>query len=273
MSRISLRIAPMAAVIAALLITMPVTSLGQGGRGAEPARTAKSVAPIDVTGYWMSMIVDEWRFRVTPQKGDIPWMPLNEEARKVAGTWDPAKDQAEGKACKAYGAVGITQRPGRMHIVWTDENTLKADFDTGTQTRLFHFSAAPADKGAPSWQGYSAAAWVAPGNVLLFTGDGFVPALGGRGGRPAGPPPTGTLRVTTTNMLPGYVRKNGVPYSEKAVLTEHFNRVAGAQGDQYLVMTQFVDDPAYLTQAFIRTYTWKQVPDAAGWDPTPCLPR
>jgi len=249
-------------------------SLAQdAGRAAEPPRTAKSVAPIDVTGYWMSMIVDEWRFRVTPQKGDIPWMPLNPEARKVAGAWDPAKDEAEGKACKAYGAVGITQRPGRMHITWADDNTLKADFDTGTQTRLFHFTAAPADKGAASSQGYSAAAWVAPGNVLLFTGDGFVPALGGRGGRPVGPPPTGTLRVTTTNMLPGYVRKNGVPYSEKAVLTEHFNRVAGDQGDAYLVMTQFVDDPTYLVQPFIRTYNWKQVPDATGWDPTPCLPR
>jgi hypothetical protein len=262
-----------AAMMAALLTTMPVAGFAQGGRGAEPARTAKSVAPIDVTGYWMSMIVDEWRFRVTPQKGDIPWMPLNPEARKVAGAWDPAKDEAEGKACKAYGAVGITQRPGRMHITWADDNTLKADFDTGTQTRLFHFSAAPADKGAASLQGYSAAAWIAPGNVLLFTGDGFVPALGGRGGRPVGPPPTGTLRVTTTNMLPGYVRKNGVPYSEKAVLTEHFNRVSGEQNDSYLVMTQFVDDPTYLNQPFIRTYTWKQVPDAAGWDPTPCLPR
>ena len=271
MYRTSLHITLIAAMIAAMIACIPASSFAQqGGAAAQPPRTAKSVAPIDVTGYWISMIVDEWRFRVTPQKGDIPWMPLNAEARKVAGAWDPAKDEAEGKACKAYGAVGITQRPGRMHMTWTDDNTLKLDFDTGTQTRVLHFSKTPADKGPASWQGYSAAEWIAPGNVLLFTGDTLVPALGGRGR--GGPPPTGTLRVTTTNMLPGYVRKNGVPYSDKAVLTEHFNRIA-EQGENYLVMTQFVDDPTYLNQPFIRTYTWKQVPDATGWDPTPCLPR
>ncbi len=257
---------------AAIFSVLTVPSFAQqGAPAAQPPRTAKSVAPIDVTGYWMSMVVDEWRFRVTPQKGDIPYLPLNAEARKIALAWDPAKDEAEGKACKAYGAVGLMQRPGRMHIVWTDDNTLKLDFDTGTQTRMLHFSRTPADKGAASWQGYSAAEWSTPGNVLIFTGDAYVPAL--VRGRPAAAPTTGTLRVTTTNMLPGYIRKNGVPYSGKAVLTEHFNRVSGEQGDSYLVMTQFVEDPTYLNQPFIRTYTWKQVPDATGWDPTPCLPR
>ncbi len=271
MNRTSLHLINCATIVAALLAVIPASLFSQEP-GAQAQRTAKSVAPIDVTGYWESMIVDEWRFRVTPQKGDIPYLPLNAEARKIALAWDPAKDQADGKACKAYGAVGITQRPGRMHIAWTDDSTLKLDFDTGTQTRLLHFAKAPAEKGAASWQGYSAAEWVAPGNVLLFTGDRFVPALG-NAGRAAAAPKTGTLRVTTTNMLPGYIRKNGVPYSEKAILTEHFNVVTGGQGEPYLVMTQFVDDPTYLNQPFIRTYNWKQVPDATGWDPTPCLPR
>ena len=70
---------------AAIFAVLPAHSLAQqGAPAAQPARTAKSVAPIDVTGYWVSMIVDEWRFRVTPQKGDIPYLPLNAEARKVA---------------------------------------------------------------------------------------------------------------------------------------------------------------------------------------------
>lgn len=272
MNRTAFQITQAAAIIA--WAALPVCLLAQqAAPPAQPQRTAKTVAPIDVTGYWESMIVDEWRFRVTPQKGDIAYLPLNPEARKVALAWDPGKDEADGNACRAYGAVGITQRPGRMHIAWVDENTLKLDFDTGTQTRLLHFSKAPESKGAASWQGYSAAEWVAPGNVLLFTGDRFVPALGNAGRTAAAPPKTGTLRVTTTNMLPGYIRKNGVPYSDKAVLTEHFNRLAGGQGEPYLVITQFVDDPVYLNQPFIRTYSWKQVPDARGWDPTPCLPR
>jgi hypothetical protein len=81
------------------------------------------------------------------------------------------------------------------------------------------------------------------------------------------------MRVTTTNMLPGYIRKNGVPYSDKAILTEHFNLVTGQQNDAYLVMTAFVEDPTYLNQPFIRSYQWKKMPDGSGWDPTPCLPR
>ncbi|MEQ1949036.1 MAG: hypothetical protein ABL995_17725 [Bryobacteraceae bacterium] len=260
--------------IYALLAVAAVAPLSaqQGGQApAGPPRTGKSVAPIDITGYWVSQIVDEWRFRVTPIKGDIPYMPVNAAARKAAEAWDPVKDEADGNACRAYGAVGIMQRPGRMHIVWQDDNTLKLDIDTGTQTRIFHFNAQTGAKAAASWQGDSQAIWLAPGNVQLFTGDTFVPALGGRRG-PAGPPPTGTLKVTTNNMKPGYLRKNGVPYSDKAVLTEYFNLLK--DGDiPYLVMTAFVEDPTYLNQPFIRTYTWKPVPDNRGWDPTPCLAK
>src|SRR5579863_51032 len=77
-----------------------------------PPRTGQASAPIDITGYWVSEIVDEWRFRVTPRKGDIEYLPINAEARKVAMAWDPDKDIAGGEQCKAYGAVGVMQRPG-----------------------------------------------------------------------------------------------------------------------------------------------------------------
>jgi hypothetical protein len=228
--------------------------------------TPQTAAPIDLTGYWVSMIVDEWRFRVAPQKGDILYLPLNADARQIANAWDPARDEAEGKQCKAYGAVGVMQRPGRIHITWENPTTLKIEADAGTQTRLLHFGAAPADKGQPSWQGYSVAEWQLPG--------------GGARGRRGAPPPVenaanrraglGSLKVVTTNMLPGYLRKNGVPYSGNAVLTEYFNRLTGQQNDSYIAMTATVDDPAYLTGPFIRTYNFKKLPDATGWEPTPC---
>jgi hypothetical protein len=257
------------AASALVLFTTRPASAQQAAAGTPP--TAKSVAPINVAGYWVSQIVDEWRFRVTPIKGDIPYLPLNPAARAAAQAWDPAKDEAEGNACRAYGAVGIMQRPGRMHITWQDDNTLKLEVDTGTQTRILHFGSQKGPKPAPSWQGDSVASWLAPGNVLLFTGDTLVPALGGR--RPTGPPPTGTLKVVTTNMKPGYLRKNGVPYSENAVLTEYFNVVKGAAGEPYLMDTAFVEDPTYLNLPFIRSYNWKPVPDDRNWDPTPCLPK
>ena len=131
-------------VLTALLVFVPGLIHAQGGRGAGrgpagPPPTGKSQAPIDLTGYWVSEIVDEWRFRVSPIKGDILYMPLNNAARQIANAWDPDKDTVEGNQCKAYGAVGLMQRPGRLHITWVDDNTLEIDADAGTQSRTWHF--------------------------------------------------------------------------------------------------------------------------------------
>lgn len=245
-----------------LALAAPGLICAQRGRApAGPPPSGKAGAPIDITGYWVSLIVDEWRFRVDPQKGDVLYLPINGAARRAAASWDPAKDEADGNQCKAYGAVGVMQRPGRLHITWEDDNTLKLEADAGTQTRIVHFNAAPPEQpGAPTWQGYSVANWQ-------------VPAMGrGRGSIPL-PPRNGTLKVVTTNLRAGYIRKNGVPYSDKAVLTEYINRLDGAQNDTYIIDTAEVADPMYLTQPFVRSYQFKKQPDAAGWDPTPCYAK
>ena len=233
-----------------------------GGRGpAGPPPTGKSQAPIDLTGYWVSIIVDEWRFRVSPIKGDLLYMPINAQARQIANAWDPDKDITDNNQCKAYGAVGVMQRPGRLHITWTDDNTLKIDADAGTQSRTWHFGPPLPIYGSPTLQGISNAKWEGPG----FGGGGR-----GFGARTAAPPKTATLHVETTYMLPGYLRKNGVPYSDKAVLNEFVNLVEGQKNDAYIVLTAVVDDPVYLTGPFVRTYNFKKEPDGKAWDPTPC---
>ena len=263
-----------APVALCLLTPALILAQGRGGAPGQPAAqptTPQAAAPIDLTGYWVSQIVDEWRFRVVPQKGDVPYLPINAEARRVANAWDPDKDISEGKQCRAYGAVGVMQRPGRLHITWENDRTLRIDADAGTQSRLLHFGAAPAQKGERSWQGYSIARWEVAGRPLLDTGGtGFVPGLGARAANRGG-----TLIVRTDNLLGAYIRKNGVPYSDDAVLTEYFNIVTdaspGRQNQPYIAVTAFVEDPKYLAGPFIRTYTFKKQPDAAGWDPTPCL--
>jgi hypothetical protein len=243
-------------LLAALLLPT-VFAQGLGGRGGPPP-AAKVTAPFDPTGYWVSEIVDEWRFRITPQKGDIPYMPINAEARRIANAWDPDKDASSGNACKAYGAIGVMQRPGRLHVTWADDNTLKMDLDAGTQTRVFKFgSAAQTPPGEATWQGNSTAQW----QVVQ------------QRGAPATQGPHGTLKAVTTNMKPGYLRKNGVPYSERAVQTEYINYVAGQKNDEYLVDTAMVDDPVYLNGPFIRTYTFKKEADGSKWDPAPCWNR
>src|ERR1700726_5033341 len=127
----------LATLFAALSIALTVSvGVYAQGRGAPPpVRSPKDSAPIDLTGYWVSVVTEDWRFRmVTPPKGDYSGVPLNAEGRKLADTWDPAKDEAAGNQCKSYGAAGIMRVPGRLHITWQDESTMKMDLDAGTQS-------------------------------------------------------------------------------------------------------------------------------------------
>jgi len=250
-------------VLAALAgLLLPAGLLAQrGGRGGPPP-PAKAAAPIDLTGYWVSVITEDWRYRmVTPAPGDYQSVPMNAEARRVAETWDPAKDEAAGDQCKSYGAAAIWRLPERIHITWQDDQTLKAEVDAGTQTRLFHFGAWTAPAGPPTWQGDSVALWETRGA-----------GRGGFGG-PGGPPRSGSLKVTTTHMRAGYLRKNGVPYSEDANLTEYYDLVKERDGSQWMVVTIVVTDPKYLTQPFVISSQFKKQPDATGWDPTACSSR
>ena len=91
----------------------------------------------------------------------LPGRSLTPAAAKVADAWDPAKDEAAGQQCKSYGAPALMSVPGRIHITWQDDNTLKVDTDAGTQTRLLRFGAAPATANTTrTWQGVSQAEWL-----------------------------------------------------------------------------------------------------------------
>jgi len=244
----------------------------------EPPRTPRSIAPIDLTGYWVSIVTEDWRWRMmTPSKGDYASVPINDEGRRVADTWNLAKDEAAGLACKPYGVGNIVRMPGRMHIAWQDDKTLKAEFDAGTQTRLLHFdrpsaAAKPAEK---TWQGYSAAEWQIAGQTVEVDRNG-IPQAGnagrGRGRRGGGPPPAGgSLFVTTTNFRDGYLRKNGIPYSGNATITEYFDKVGPeANGDVILLVRTVVDDPKYLQTPFITSTHFKLEKDGSKWNPSPC---
>ena len=230
---------------------------------------------MDLTGYWVSLVTEDWRFRmVTPPKGDFASLPVNAEGRKIGEAWDPDKDVAAGEQCKSYGAAALMRVPGRLHITWDNDNTLKIETDAGTQTRLLRFGTPQPPAGAPDWQGFSMASWEIAG---ARGGRGGGGGGGGGGGRGGGPPPGaaaaprgGALKVITTRMRPGYLRKNGYPYSANAVLTEYMDRTNEANGDSYLIVTTIVEDPQYLAQPFITSTHFKKLPDASGWNPSPC---
>lgn len=228
-----------------------------GGPPPGPPPTGRTAAPEDVTGYWVSLVTEDWRYRmVTPAKGDYDGVPLNGAGRKLADAWDPAKDEAAGAQCKSYGAAAIMRVPGRLHITWQDDKTLKVEADAGTQTRLFHFEGKAPQSGDLQWQGYSVASWDHQ------AGGGFGP-----------PGPGGSLKVVTTRMKPGYLRKNGAPYSADTVVTEYLDALKEPDGEQYLIVKTLVDDPQYLAGEFLTSTHFKKEPDGSKWHPTPCAAR
>ncbi|HEY9462560.1 MAG TPA: hypothetical protein VIR54_05685 [Vicinamibacterales bacterium] len=215
-----------------------------------PSSSARSLAPIDLTGYWVSYVTENWRYRmVTPAKGEYRRIPASSAAVPIINAWDPIADQKAGNQCKSYGAGAIMSVPGRLHITWQDADTLRIDTDAGTQTRLLRFTArASSSQSRPSWQGKSSARWE----------------------RVAAPDRGGSLRVVTTNMLPGYLRKNGVPYSERATVTEHFDVAPLPDGGTLLLVTSIVEDPVYLNGPYVVSPHFRKEPDGSKWDPTPC---
>jgi hypothetical protein len=270
---------------ALLLMVCSLVSLDAQRGAPQPPRTPRAAAPIDLTGYWVSIVTQDWRWRmVTPRKGDYQGVQMTPEAAKVADAWDPAKDEAAGEQCKSYGAPALMMVPGRFHITWQDDTTLKVETDAGMQTRLLRFGNVqtpldsardkPADAARPpdaarSWQGVSQAQWLTPRpNVPLQ----LRPA-----DRAADAPPLrptgGSLQVVTRNLRAGYLRKNGVPYSENAVLTEHWDLYKRPNGEEWLTITTQVDDPQYLRNVRLTAPMFKKERDGSKWDPTPCSAR
>jgi len=242
-------------VIAAVVMLASGIGLAaqQGQRGGGPPQapqTPQAAAPIDLTGDWVSVVTEDWRWRmVTPPKGDFASVPLNPEGQKVGNSWDPATDGS----CLAYGAAGLMRNPTRVRISWENDRTIKIETDAGVQTRRLVFGAAqpPAQR---SLQGYSVAEWEI--------------AAAGRGA-PAGPR-RGNLKATTTMMSAGWLRKNGVPYSENATMTEYFDRFASPNGDEWFSVTTVVSDPKYLNQDFVTSTHFKKEADGSKWAPKPC---
>lgn len=207
-------------------------------RDEPPRRQDREGAPVDLTGYWVSVVTEDWRWRMmTPPKGDIASLPLNVEGERATARWDPA---TESDTCKPFGAAGLMRNPMRVRLEWEDDKTLRLETDHGMQRRRFHFDATSASSAQPSLQGDSVANWQESG-----------------------------LKVVTTNLTDGYLRKNGVPYSSDTVLTEFYDRIS-VFGEDWLIVTTVVDDPTYLSREFITSTHFKRLPDGSTWHPVPC---
>lgn len=266
----------LASIAAICVLNGAADAAPSSGAAPKPEPTPRNSAQFDITGHWVSIVSEDWIYRMlVAPKGDIGSIPVNDRGKKAAGLWDAAQDAASGASCKAYGAAGLIRRPGRLSIHWDGDRTLRIDFDAGRQTRLLHFSdqlpatgyssteppsnfAVPA--GESTLQGYSVAAWHKQAESLGM-GPYASTTVASQGG---------SLAVITRNLLPGYLQTNGIPYSGGTILKEFFDLVEIPNGTQYLIVTSIVEDPTYLTQPWVTSTQFKREPDASKWDPTGC---
>jgi hypothetical protein len=269
----------LALTVVSLLAPLPVSAQpgagGFGGRGAGgfgggrfggPPQSARDSAQVDLTGYWVALVTEDWLWRmITAPRGDATSVPLNPQGQQAARNWDREADAANGEACRPFGAAGLMRMPVRLHISWQDENTLKIETDAGEQTRLLHFGGGAAASAERSWQGFTAAEWTHP----AAGGFDLRAAISGQTAPPPTGPPMGSIKAVTTNLRAGYLRKNGLPYSENAKLTEYFSRIS-AFGNDYLTVMSIVDDPMYLNSEFVTSSQFKREADDANWNPSPC---
>lgn len=238
-----------------LLIGSAFVSAQGAPSGSVPS--AKDSSPHDLEGYWVALVTEDWRFRmVVAEAGDYQGISLTPAGSETANAWDPAADEAAGEACRAYGVGGIMRMPTRLHISWASDNVLSIETDAGKQTRLLKFGSAQDTVGAGSWQGISNARWD------LQSAGGF-----------GSPIVNGTIEVNTTEMKPGYLRRNGVPYSEESTLVEYFEMVTEENGDQYLIVISVLEDPVNLTQAVLTSTNFKREFNGSKWDPSECMAR
>jgi hypothetical protein len=278
----------------------------QQAQGAPPPpvapQTARQAAPLDFAGTWASVVTEDWQWRfVTPIAGDYTGVPLNSDGDKTARAWNHEADLKAGEQCKGFGAAAINRLPTRLQVSWVDDATMKLDWDLGTQSRIVHFDKAKTPTGPPSYQGHAIGEWIdlpAPGGrgggggraaapgpdgaaAPAPAGRAGAPAAdgGGRGGAGRGDAPpaarNGGLKIVTTNLKAQYLRQNGVPVSEKAVVTEFYDSVSSPDGSQWLIVKTQVDDPTYLSGWYQVSSQFKKEPNNAKWNPTPCelLPR
>jgi hypothetical protein len=247
-------------LLSILLVSAAATTYAQRGRGGPPPEPGRASAPIDLTGTWVSVITEDWPTRmVRPLIGDFSSIPENQAAKDIAMQWRP--EMAEGNECMAYGAPVIMNEPSRLRISWEDNLTLKMEIDSGRQTRYFHFDqSVPA--GEPSRQGHTIAQWSGP-----FPPQPFQFGLGLDLMRV----PPSSMEAHTTNLLPGYLRKNGIPYSDQTTVTEYFDVIQIADGSTWLFDVVIVDDPVYLQQPWVVSRNFKKEEDDSKWNPQDCF--
>jgi hypothetical protein len=192
------------------------------------AVAAPAAAQVSLVGEWSPRYHEDQPERIPgPELGDYTGLPINDGARLAADTWDAARLTLREHQCKVHNGPYILHGPVQFRM-WEDKDprtqqmiALRMYLNTYEQERTIWMDGRPhPPEWAPhTWQGFSTGKW--EGDILT---------------------------VYTTHLKQEWIRRNGVPNSEKSTMVEHFIRHG-----QIMTHLEIWDDPVYLSEPLIRS--------------------
>jgi hypothetical protein len=242
----------------AILGLMSPAVFAQPDRQTSSPPTPQQAAPFDMTGYWVSVVTEDWRWRMlVPPEGDAGSIPLNQAGEELANAW--RADDSELETCLAFGGASIMRYPGRLHISWDDEQTLRIDFSAGNQSRLLHFGGDASTQMNASLQGYTTASWYKERQTRGLGFGGPVRSFEG-----------GNLHSSTSHLSAAYLQRNGIPYSDQTSINDFYRVVELPNNERWLIVTSIITDPVYLREEIIWSTNFKYEPNGDNWEPGAC---
>jgi hypothetical protein len=189
-------------------------------------------AQVDFTGEWAPLYHEDGPERGPgPELADYTEFPINDAARMRADSYDADRiSVVQEYQCRPHGADYALRGLGQVRI-WRDidqatqrTSAFHLHFLAWDSERTIYLDARPhpPEYALHTFQGFSTGVW--EGNMLT---------------------------ITTTHLKPNYLRRNGLPRSDKATLTEHWTRHA-----DYLTITTVIEDPVFLTEPLVRSDNW-----------------
>ena len=227
----------MSPTVATVAIVVTLVALG-----ASPAARAQ----MDLAGMWAQRFHEELPERgAGPEIGDYAGLPVNDAARLRADSWDAAKWTVPERQCEPHPADYAPRGPASLRIGRTvdpiSQDVISWDITVmwmlPQRTIYMDGRARPSQYAQHSWQGFSTGEW-----------DGDM------------------LKVTTTHLKEAWLRRNGLPRSDRATIVEYWIR-----NDDYLTLVTVVTDPVYLTEPLVRTSDWVLDPGLQ-LSPFSCIP-
>lgn len=187
---------------------------------------------IDFTGQWAPIFHEDGPERLPgPELADYLGLPINEAARLRADAYDADRISAVPEyQCRQHAAdYGMRGLANMRIMAEVDPITQRL---TAFKTRIgFHDAERtiyldgrphPPEGATHTWSGFSTATW--EGSML---------------------------KIRTTHLKPYYIRRNGVPASDKRTMLEYWMRHG-----QFLTVITVIEDPVFLTERLVRSQSW-----------------